>query len=485
MNISRVLTLLLLVSILSGCGNSPAKNNPKLLYEGRYISAIDNNDLDSIKEMEQRGYRTTMMVRKTDSKYPIHYAIRHGKIDSIPFFKKVGYDINAFDEGMDYSPLMLAFSMENRKAIKILVEIGADLNATNSHGLTLSYFLNNTDMELARYLLDLGIDPELSNKEGYVLLKQLSNKPSTQVFIAKEISDRQDSALKKGEITGLEYELQRGDLAKNLWNGEEAIKHYTSAADQGSLKAYTSLADIYFDGHAVKINYPEALNWYKKAALKGDVFSMYMVGVIYERGLGVPQDFFVAFKWFKKSADLGQPIAQNNIGAMLDRGLGVKQNRSEAFKWYKKSAEQGVSEAQNSLAVFYKQGIGVERDLVKAFEWHEKSALQKNICSQADLGYFYKKGFGVNQSYSKSVEWLEVAIQNARLNLPDRILSDYDSDGINGCYSNALNNLGVIVYNGQGGVQREKSKGLSLFMKSCELGNKEGCANFKGIRLYR
>ncbi|GAB6069447.1 hypothetical protein JCM30760_05440 [Thiomicrorhabdus hydrogeniphila] len=470
MHFFKLFLIAITTLFLFGCGKSSSvKNDNNLLYEERYLEAIQNNDLDSLKEMESRGYISTRMVRKNESRYPVHYAITNKKTSLISFFKGAGYDLDDIDSN-NVTPLMLAVKNGELASVKELIRLGADINVINIDGLVaLSFLTEYHDVDFAKFLIKAGANLELTNDNGYILLQQFAYMPKLKQLVQEEISKRIQLAYEKGTLAKSDYEYKIAVLNQNLGNHQVAIKHFRSAAALQSIKATIELGIIYFEGKFVERNYTKAMKFYNKAASMDDLTAMFLIGDMYHRGVGVSQNSAVAYRWFKKAADRGHSLSQNNVGAMYDKGDGVKQNYDEAFKWYKKAAEQGVVFAEASLGVLYDKGRGVEKNAKKSFEWYKKAAKHNEICSQARLGDLYKHGYGVTRNYSLAVRWYIATIEN-----PDRTSDD------NVCFSNALNNLGVIYYNGQGGVQRDKTKGLSLFKRACQWGNENGCKNYKG-----
>ncbi|MBE6293239.1 MAG: tetratricopeptide repeat protein [Bacteroidales bacterium] len=96
-------------------------------------------------------------------------------------------------------------------------------------------------------------------------------------------------------------------------------------------------------------NYEEAVKWYLEAAEQGHAKAQYNLGVCYYNGDGVQQSYVKAAKWYRKAAEQGNMYAQYNLGVCYANGEGVEQSKSEAAKWYKKAAEQGNTIANYAL----------------------------------------------------------------------------------------------------------------------------------------
>ena len=83
------------------------------------------------------------------------------------------------------------------------------------------------------------------------------------------------------------------------------LKALRKKAQDGDLKAQTSLAWMYFNGEGVGKDLAEASQWYRKSAEQNDAGAQFNLGSMYAKGLGVELDH--------KEAPLG-------IGAQPSRG---------------------------------------------------------------------------------------------------------------------------------------------------------------------
>ena len=158
----------------------------------------------------------------------------------------------------------------------------------------------------------------------------------------------------------------------------EAIKLYTSLAEQGNVEAQLILGSMYDIGRVVPQDYTEALKWYLLAAKQGDVRAQSKLGSMYDIGLGVRQDSIEAVKWWRLAAEKGDSYAQLNLGAKYDHGRGVPKDFTEAVKWYRLAAEQGNVFAQEKLGWKYLLGEGVPQDDVLAHMWISIAAANDN-----------------------------------------------------------------------------------------------------------
>ncbi|MCQ2207068.1 MAG: sel1 repeat family protein [Paludibacteraceae bacterium] len=183
------------------------------------------------------------------------------------------------------------------------------------------------------------------------------------------------------------------------------IEKLTKAAKQGDLNAQRRLADCYYDGVGVELNYDKAFEWYSKIMPSEDSEIIRRIGVYYYQ----KNDLNKAFLLWEKSADLGNAAAHRNLGNCYYNGYGVPQNYVIAIEHYTQAAEQGDPIAQYNLAESYSNGLGVTQNFEKAIEWYEKAAQLGLLEAQFNLGVMYMKGEGVIQNYKKAAEWYKLA----------------------------------------------------------------------------
>jgi len=97
-------------------------------------------------------------------KEQLHFAADAGDIERIKHLIEGGFDINAFDEGMSYTPLHYAVKNENLEAIKVLLSLGADVNAYDEEQIgetPLGAVAASCSYEVAETLVKAGANPTI------------------------------------------------------------------------------------------------------------------------------------------------------------------------------------------------------------------------------------------------------------------------------------------------------------------------------------
>src|SRR6516162_3926902 len=73
-------------------------------------------------------------------------------------------------------------------------------------------------------------------------------------------------------------------------------------AEQGDVRAQTSLGGMYYNGQGVQRDYAEATKWVRKAAEQGYAPAQADLGIMYWNGQGVLRDAVLAYMWLSLAA---------------------------------------------------------------------------------------------------------------------------------------------------------------------------------------
>ncbi|MCI5901605.1 MAG: serine/threonine-protein kinase [Blautia sp.] len=198
-----------------------------------------------------------------------------------------------------------------------------------------------------------------------------------------------------------------------------AAKWYEKAAEQGNVKAQDMLGHMYLEGNGVEPSIEKAREWYrktfeqyKKCADSNDPDAQYILAEYYSAGNGVEQDYQKAARWYEKAAEQGNVNAQRALGSAFWEGKGMEINEESTLKWYGKALAQyeqraalGNADIQYRLGDCYYLGDGVEMNFTKAQIWYEKAAEQGNVYAQKKLGDMYYEGLYLEEDKEKALKW--------------------------------------------------------------------------------
>lgn len=127
----------------------------------------------------------------------------------------------------------------------------------------------------------------------------------------------------------------------------QVASDYRKAAEQGNIIAQYDLADCYFYGKGIAIDYVQAVYWYRKVAEKNDTYlcaiAQNCLGNCYYNGKGVSTDYFQAIYWYRKAAKQGLDRARYNLALMYLEGEGVDKDGNTALYWFEKTLERLVT----------------------------------------------------------------------------------------------------------------------------------------------
>ena len=184
--------------------------------------------------------------------------------------------------------------------------------------------------------------------------------------------------------------------------GQLNIEDLKVRAEAGDKTATRQLGDAYYAGRGgVEQNFSEAMRWYTKLAQQGDVRAQTTLGLMYSRGYGVAKDPQAAQRWWSFAAAANDAGAQYNLGTVYASGDGVAQDHARAAQWYLKAAGRNHVQALFNLGMLYYEGKGVPRNPVQSYYWLKLAALHGDDLAPDMLA---KVGAGLTADQLKDAE---------------------------------------------------------------------------------
>lgn len=229
----------------------------------------------------------------------------------------------------------------------------------------------------------------LINKEGMMVVPIAHQ----YVFIDEKgiVASINDSLETKVHITAYE-EFNKGHVAAQKNQYEQAVKHFLLSADKGYGAAMGNLGVLYASGAGVEKNLEKALAWMQKGAENNDLQSMLNLGLHYAQNQ--PQDFSKAFQWFKKASNKNYAPAMGHLALLFATGQGTTQNSEEALKWLNKGIVMGDAHCMFNSGLLHFQGVpGFEKNGLIARQWFEKAERAGHPQAKAALIELSKHGF--------------------------------------------------------------------------------------------
>jgi TPR repeat protein len=182
---------------------------------------------------------------------------------------------------------------------------------------------------------------------------------------------------------------------------------YRLAAEQGNMQAQRALAEMYFSGDGVALDYVEAKRWYTKAAERGDGPSQLRLAYLNAEGHYKPlkTNYLEAERWFKKAAEQNVGDAQFRLGNFY---LNYKHppDYKQGVPWLQKAAEGGNRTAMFDLGRLMIAGSGVPKDVPGGVKWITKSADAGTLQAQQTLVEIYADGKDMPKDPLQSLKWV-------------------------------------------------------------------------------
>lgn len=267
----------------------------------------------------------------------------------------------------------------------------------------------NLGVKEANYLLGIyyleGIEADLNRDAPLPELKPDYNEAERHLRVLAA-ENHPDSCRKLGELLLSSTEPEK--LA-------EAVELIKVAVDDNDPLAIRMLADCYFTGLGVKLDYDQMLDYLKKAVELGDTESTARLGFAYEYGFGTPPNRAEALKYYQKAAKKGSPLATAKIGDFHLSGDLLEFDVTKALELFNEAAKRDNPFALYKLGWCHETGIGVEQNSVMACYYYGKAARQNEVNAQYLLGMNYLKGNGVKADPQEAFMWFTAA---ARQNDP-------------------------------------------------------------------
>ena len=217
--------------------------------------------------------------------------------------------------------------------------------------------------------------------KGEELLRQEKFKEAYDILIGEAKKDDARAQFLVAIMYQYGYSVDKDTSIAEEW--------FKKAIDSGSPNAKHYLADLYMDNE----EYTDALKLYTSAAEDGYVKSLYMVGKMYFYGIGVERDICKSHEYFQRSIDNYDWRAAYFLGRMLlARECGVSDQKTVIINLLR-AVDNEDAESQFLLAYFLEYGLFVTQNYQEAVDLYKRSArngydeAEKRLKALQDKGY--------------------------------------------------------------------------------------------------
>lgn len=132
---------------------------------------------------------------------------------------------------------------------------------------------------------------------------------------------------------------------------ERAKKIYLERAENGDAEAAFQLGVAHMKGRMKTETPMETIKWFKQAAEQGHVKAQSTMATLYLIGTNLfEKDERIAFEWMYRAAYQGDKFSRRFLGQMYFDGTGTTQNIIEGFAWIYLAAMQNEPNAKEIIA---------------------------------------------------------------------------------------------------------------------------------------
>ena len=215
-------------------------------------------------------------------------AVENGDLRALKILVENGADVNK-KEG-DWSALMLASANRNIEAVKYLLSIGADLEIKYGGGFphftALGWAAVYGFTDIAKILVDNGADTNCVEEDGTTLLMHIliTEDPNPEVIQLLLENGADASATSKGGITPLQVATSYGhiEIAKMIQNYGGGYK-YSNDADED--QTFRGLCELFFNrDYETCVLEGLELIWTKRA--KHEMIQLVIISLLRSKGRG-------------------------------------------------------------------------------------------------------------------------------------------------------------------------------------------------------
>ena len=215
-----------------------------------------------------------------------------------------------------------------------------------------------------------------------------------------------EKALELGEVHAKYYIAESFYFGRGVKiNYQKAFEMFCEVADkQNNAYAKSYLAIMYYYGKYVEKNYEKEYNIFCELIEQyDDKYSKYYIGLMYYNGNYVKKDYEKAYGIFEQlSINFDDDYAQYQLGEMYYNGEYVKKDENKAIDFWNKAIAKNNSMALRRLAKLYCSEE--KKDYKKAIEYYKVLVQNYNEYEdKIELAEIYQK----ENYYDKALEILE------------------------------------------------------------------------------
>jgi len=279
-----------------------------------------------------------------------------------------------------------------------------------------------------------------------------------------------EEALKKGQVDAYYY---LGQLKELEYDFQAAKEYYEEGVDADSNLCRLGLGYLYQRGYGVKADFEKAWELYGEAAENDFAEADYYRGKFVRNGLsGEESSDLEAEKYFKNVIKNAEDpyfiaIAHNELGLLYRKGSSeVPRDYDAAIAEFEKIQDEDgmpylISMKYYNLAQTYlamRQEVNSEDYFTKYFYANQEMAEAGNALATYWCGHCLRYGFGTKKDPDAAKERFQAA---------NAIVKEKNPKA---CCYDAVYDLGIMYFNGEGGQEQDYDKGLEYLKEAANAG---------------
>ncbi len=265
-----ILVVLLLLSAITACSQSPAEKALKELRQ-RHIDYSEESFIEYVEKGDKSFvdlFLTAGMSPDAKSKEGISaltIAARGGHTEIVTLLLAKGVDVNAKDKD-GYTTLSIAATNARAEIVALLLAKGADVNAKDNEGWTaLMEAARLGNIDVVKILIDKGADVSAKNNAGRTALMIAKNKTRHDIV---DILEKAGATIPKESIEGLltiaDSQWQKGDYQNAIQGYEDILSlDPNNSKAKEFLKKYSAV-ELTIDDIEKIFKEPQGLNGFER-----------------------------------------------------------------------------------------------------------------------------------------------------------------------------------------------------------------------------
>jgi ankyrin repeat protein len=221
---NKAVIVAVILIILPICSHFITINNVDTINRSKFVSYLNSNEPSKIQKIINKGFDVNGIGNPLNAP-PLHLAITYNRHDIVKILIENGADVNATDPLNGYTALMAAlggYPSPNYDTVKLLLERGADANRSGGEDVIPLFVASSPDIykneaspEIIKLLIESGADVNKLTARGFTPVMFAAGAGAANASdIIKIFADNGADINLKGDdmLSALHLAAQKGDI---------------------------------------------------------------------------------------------------------------------------------------------------------------------------------------------------------------------------------------------------------------------------------